>query len=121
MLQINLQHHIPFSLHDKYSKININLPVFNDKVCVTEFPIYRVILIPLYTDYDVFFRGLSSEQQGAFRESYGMLGQLRAYTKAPMVCLSATAPDDVIQSVATSLNLITPNIIRVDVNKANIT
>ena len=71
--------------------------------------------------HSLFYRGLSSEQQGAFRESYGMLGQLRAYTKAPMVCLSATAPDDVIQSVSTSLNLVTPNIIRVDVNKENIT
>ena len=57
----------------------------------------------------------------AFRESYGQLGQLRALLKdVPFICLSATAPHDVVENIISSLHLVNPNIIKVEINKPNI-
>lgn len=64
---------------------------------------------------------MSTGDTAAFREAYGKLGQLRAFTRVPFVCLSATAPDNVVEIAKVSLHMVTPNIIKVDINKRNIT
>lgn len=78
-------------------------------------------LLKISCNFPFIFRGLSENQEKAFRESYGQLGQLRAYLKdVPFVCLSATAPKTVVNKVTTSLRLVSPNIIEVEINKVNI-
>ena len=67
------------------------------------------------------FRGLSESDVTAFRECYGRLGELKAYLKGvPFVCMSATAPESVIASVSKSLQLVTPNLVKVQVKVQNI-
>lgn len=64
---------------------------------------------------------MSQGQVKEFRECYGQLGQLRAYLKdVPFICMSATAPKEVVNEVAVSLHLVSPVIIEVEINNVNI-
>lgn len=64
---------------------------------------------------------MSCSEETAFRTAYGELGQLKAFTKnIPFICMSATATDDVIDKVKSSLHLTVPNLIKVNINKQNI-
>lgn len=84
------------------------------------FNVTYIIVFFLNHEY-AFFRGLSESEATAFRECYGRPGELRAYLKdVPFICMSATATEAVVTSVTSSLRLLSPNIIRVQVNKPNI-
>lgn len=83
--------------------------------------LFTYYLLILHNLLYIFFRGLSTGNEAAFREAYGQLGQLRAFIRnAPFVCLSATATSEVIRNVSSSLCLDAPAIIRVEINKRNI-
>lgn len=70
----------------------------------------------------IFSRGIGDGSTTAFRAAYGRLGELRALLPdVPFIGLSATATDDTISAVTSSLNLNNPNVIRVSINKPNIT
>ncbi|KXJ27531.1 ATP-dependent DNA helicase Q-like 1 [Exaiptasia diaphana] len=62
----------------------------------------------------------SSEEGKPFREAYGRIGNLRGFTKAPILCLTATAGAKMRRKIIKSLMMKKVNIIHISPEKENI-
>jgi len=66
------------------------------------------------------FRGTGNKREQPFRESYGKIGHLRFFTKAPFLCMTATASLKVRSKIIKLLNMRNPKVIRQSPDKKNI-
>ena len=66
------------------------------------------------------FRGTGNKREQPFRESYGRIGHLRVFTKAPFLCMTATASLKVRSKIMKLLNMRNAKLIRQSPDKKNI-
>ena len=66
------------------------------------------------------FRGTGTKREQPFRESYGRIGHLRSFTKAPFLCMTATASLKIRSKIMKLLNMSNAKLIRHSPDKKNI-
>lgn len=66
------------------------------------------------------YRGSGKEQEKPFREAYGRIGDTRGFTKAPLLCLTATAGSKMRRKIINSLMMKKTNVMHVSPEKPNI-
>lgn len=66
------------------------------------------------------FRGTGTKRELPFRESYGRIGHLRSFTKAPFLCMTATASLKIRSKIMKLLNMSNAKLIRHSPDKKNI-
>lgn len=66
------------------------------------------------------FRGTGNKREQPFRESYGRIAHIRVFTKAPFLCMTATASLKIGSKIIKLLNVRNPKLIRQSPDKQNI-
>ena len=66
------------------------------------------------------FRGTGTKREQPFRESYGRIGHLRSFTKAPFLCMTTTASLKIRSKIMKLLNMSNAKLIRHSPDKKNI-
>ena len=76
--------------------------------------------MPLINRMLCLYRGTAEKGQKPFRESNGRIGRLRGFTRAPFLCMTATASSHIRRKIIKLLNMNNTKLIRQSPDKKNI-